>query len=429
MANWWARVLRIFRLFPDPPTLDRARLRAHQIMRSSIVLLLAAIVVGGVSVLLFALSISPQKAVAATKWPIAALVTVISGAALLGGGLIGFLFGIPRTLQGEVADRTRRSYQVNTNLEQISDWLTKIIVGITLVELSEIPAQLQSLNVYLAPALGGGRMGAAMAGGSIVYFGVAGFFFGYLGTRLYLASAIAEGDAAAAEIDRAVDQAKTAVEEKATQDPLKPDAQKKMEATPAAANVVRATDVANPDPLQIAPDDARTIALSYYLSDRLADAVPYFERANRDILADPHFTMQHAVALAESGNHVRAVALLERLAQARLGVPNVYELLGYYLLWLSDRLQDSIRYNQEYLNFTGRDDATAIFNIAVAHAGIYGREANPDRASQHRDLAMEDLKRAIRLAPRLRERAVELRQIGEEFTSLTELEFNEAIGS
>src|SRR5258708_114242 len=57
----------------------------------------------------------------------------IGGAALTSGAVFGFLFGIPRAnqeekttgLTGEFRDRL---YQVNTNLEQISDWLTKIIV-------------------------------------------------------------------------------------------------------------------------------------------------------------------------------------------------------------------------------------------------------------------------------------------------------------
>ena len=73
-------------------------------------------------------------------------------ACLASGGIIGFLFGIPRVLQDinaptimpknneedkDSANTSKSSYrmQVNTNLEQISDWLTKIIVGVGLIEL------------------------------------------------------------------------------------------------------------------------------------------------------------------------------------------------------------------------------------------------------------------------------------------------------
>jgi predicted secreted protein len=59
---------------------------------------------------------------------------------LLIGGLLGFLFGIPRTLQQEASQATEQNrkdrpqetnYAVNTNLDQISDWLTKILVGVS----------------------------------------------------------------------------------------------------------------------------------------------------------------------------------------------------------------------------------------------------------------------------------------------------------
>ncbi|MEM9413169.1 MAG: hypothetical protein AAGA30_18820, partial [Planctomycetota bacterium] len=72
--------------------------------------------------------------------------------------VVGFLFGIPKVLQGEdlpktavagsVGDR-RYEQRVNTNLEQISDWLTKIIVGLGLVNLGAVPGRLEKLGVYL----------------------------------------------------------------------------------------------------------------------------------------------------------------------------------------------------------------------------------------------------------------------------------------
>lgn len=74
------------------------------------------------------------------------------------GALIGFLFGIPRVLQQDVIPVSKPapsgvtatspttessidsySLKVNTNLEQISDWLTKIFVGLGLVQLQRVP--------------------------------------------------------------------------------------------------------------------------------------------------------------------------------------------------------------------------------------------------------------------------------------------------
>src|SRR4051794_33887578 len=59
------------------------------------------------------------------------------------GGLLGLLFGVPRTIDPEGGERkgaARVSYGANTNLEQISDWLTKILVGLGLTQLGPIRA-------------------------------------------------------------------------------------------------------------------------------------------------------------------------------------------------------------------------------------------------------------------------------------------------
>jgi tetratricopeptide (TPR) repeat protein len=357
---------------------------------------------------------------------------LLGGAALVLGTLVGFLFGIPRTLQGDVADKTKRTYQVNTNLEQISDWLTKIIVGLTLVNLREIPGQIMTMNEYFAPALGGGRSAEALAGGAAVYFSVTGFFWGYLGTRLYLAGAIPWADDAG-NISAVLDAARAAAESTGSQEPVAPNAAPQPATTEAPAElkrVVRAADATRPDPSAVPRDDARTIALSYYATGRFKDAIPYFDAANTDPAADPQFTLHHAVALGESEQYRRAVDLLELLARQRKGVPNVYQLLGYYMLWLPDRLKDALRYNQEYLNAIPDVDAAAYFNSACAHADLYAQLRTTDEraAAVHHDQALSDLRRAIAIDQRYRDRAYELRRRRENFTSLTEAEFEEATG-
>ena len=140
---------------------------------------------------------------------------LLAGSCLLIGGLIGFLFGIPRALQGqsdeaaskeesdkdkdlspeEKAQRRRMSlYRANTNLEQISDWLTKILVGVGLTQIADAPGELLAAAKYLGPALGGGDGAERLAVGIMLYFPTAGFFFGYLWTRLFLAGALARAD-------------------------------------------------------------------------------------------------------------------------------------------------------------------------------------------------------------------------------------------
>lgn len=69
----------------------------------------------------------------------------VAGASLAGGSAIGFLFGFPRAEKyrfNKSIDNDHNSnvnsYSDNTNLEEVSDWLTKIIVGLTLIKLNTI---------------------------------------------------------------------------------------------------------------------------------------------------------------------------------------------------------------------------------------------------------------------------------------------------
>ncbi len=118
-----------------------------------------------------------------------------AGCAWATGALVGFLFGIPRTMSVPPADvvegvlgRDQLQYRVNTNLEQISDWLTKILVGVGLAELYQFPAALRGAADYFAPAIDG-RAAADLAGfvvALLVYFAIVGLMTGYLATRVLL---------------------------------------------------------------------------------------------------------------------------------------------------------------------------------------------------------------------------------------------------
>jgi len=118
---------------------------------------------------------------------------LIACASFLVGVLLGFIFGIPRALQsqsqGQNQADTGPTYHVNTNLEQISDWLTKIIVGVSLVELGRVPELFGRLGAYLSTCLGELCKGPSVAVVVVVLFVVLGFLAGYLLTRLYLTGA------------------------------------------------------------------------------------------------------------------------------------------------------------------------------------------------------------------------------------------------
>jgi hypothetical protein len=74
---------------------------------------------------------------------------------------------------------------INTNLEEISDWLTKIIVGVSLVEMQKAQTTLQEAAAFIAQSLGGPSE-TSFAYGLMIYFSVSGFLGSYLLTRLYL---------------------------------------------------------------------------------------------------------------------------------------------------------------------------------------------------------------------------------------------------
>lgn len=93
----------------------------------------------------------------------------------------------------EPADATLK-YRPNTSLEQISDWLAKMLVGVGLVEIKTVPANLQSMAEYVAQGLGNGPHPARFAAAILVFFAACGFLFGFLWARLYLRRWFSDAD-------------------------------------------------------------------------------------------------------------------------------------------------------------------------------------------------------------------------------------------
>jgi hypothetical protein len=133
----------------------------------------------------------------------------MAGASFLIGTLLGFLFGIPRRLQHESAAKSTKEggngddeksgsliYGANTNLEQISDWLTKILVGVGLTQISGIRDLLRDVGDFSAPGLGGLPSSSTFAIAVVLYFLVGGFLLGYLWTRISLGRYLTEAELA-----------------------------------------------------------------------------------------------------------------------------------------------------------------------------------------------------------------------------------------
>jgi hypothetical protein len=79
------------------------------------------------------------------------------------------------------------SVQPNTNLEQISDWLTKVLVGVGLADIGRIKATIGQIVTSMEPILGSRSVGGGIAGVSVLsayFFG--GFLWAYFESRTSL---------------------------------------------------------------------------------------------------------------------------------------------------------------------------------------------------------------------------------------------------
>lgn len=120
----------------------------------------------------------------AKAWSVLGNASVTAGAAAFAGAFLGLLFGIPLGNTASKANTGR--YRGNTNLEQISDWLTKLLVGAGLVQLGRTPTAFSRLANALSSGLGGVSSSAAFGLALVVFYAGCGFFYLYLWSRLSL---------------------------------------------------------------------------------------------------------------------------------------------------------------------------------------------------------------------------------------------------
>jgi tetratricopeptide (TPR) repeat protein len=398
-------------LQPSPaPSFDSARADEFELARNILRYIFYAGLTGTATLVIFAIC-------AGGGWQSSGLriggLGLFAFAAVAAGAATGFLFGIPRTLQGN-ASAGSTSYQVNTNLEQISDWLTKIIVGLGLINLKSIPDRLMEMNRYVSETLGMRPPAYAAVGSAAVFFAMVGFLLGYLSTRLFISGAFRKADN---------DLLRTVGKEaepfaKAGAQPRDPEPQNR----PIDARVVKLLDLAektDATPSSVTPDVARQLARAFSASEEFQRAVPFFERAGARRGDDQDLALEYAYALGESGKRREAVAFLEDF-YARKSSDDAARLLGYFFLWFPEHIDKAIDWTQLYLN-KHPNDSGAYLNLACAYAQRYGRTSNDN----DRRKAIELLQTAIKMNSGWRERARQLRH--EDFAALSETDFAEAI--
>ncbi len=129
------------------------------------------------------------------------------------GGIFGFLFGIPKINTDDIAAdlnnptiKTSRIYLINSNLNQVSDWLTKIIIGATLVNIKELFKNLFDFSKTIEDQLKIEQIKQSVVMVMILGFVSFGFLAGYMMTRIIWSPVFARADAELDNLKKAVDE-------------------------------------------------------------------------------------------------------------------------------------------------------------------------------------------------------------------------------
>jgi hypothetical protein len=114
---------------------------------------------------------------------------LIAGAAFMSGLLLGYLFGLRPTNQSAKSTDQSSSLHPRTNLVEIADWLTKIILGAGLVQLTRMPGPIWKFAYVMSVGVSGTDNppveppNPAVALAVMGFFSTCGLLYGYLWTR------------------------------------------------------------------------------------------------------------------------------------------------------------------------------------------------------------------------------------------------------
>lgn len=264
-------------------------------------------------------------------------------ASLAAGGTAGFLFGIPKAGMTQRSDGDLPSVSAvrgsasasdanaslgrdaslrarpNTNLEEVSDWLTKILVGLTLVNLKEIRDGLWSISTHAAAVLRPTPTAAdtSVATALIVGFALLGFLAVYLYMRLFVQGAIGRAD------KDLLNQYMHALQraEEVDQNEPEPSTNMAEPVVPSAASLRAAQDVADAAPInrpELVLQPLRQLAIQY---EELRQVKEYSLARTRQMTDIVRRMRPHAIAAApyieelvkstSTGDHLAACIILQ----------------------------------------------------------------------------------------------------------------------
>jgi tetratricopeptide (TPR) repeat protein len=143
----------------------------------------AAVIIGFTGIIGYALNLDDFRC------KMLYLLLLLALASFISGFFLGFLFGIPKRTDDKDA-----AYHLSNNLTDISDWLTKIIIGLGLVEIKAIPGALYSLGIYIQSATHADDSIKVFSVCCLIYFSIFGLYFGYNYMRLFLSNQYKDAD-------------------------------------------------------------------------------------------------------------------------------------------------------------------------------------------------------------------------------------------
>lgn len=361
--------------------------------------------------------------VAANQWGQISAAILWALACLAIGSLVGFLFGIPRVLQaeslnlnappgGQAGGASTYSLKVNTNLEQISDWLTKIFVGLGLVQLQRVPDHLRRASEFIAWGLAPDSK--FFAGGLILYFSVLGFLGFYLLTRLYIAGALLRAERDFGSVDPKDKQTLDGAPTTAAGSQREPTTEVKQAALRVASRSLGELS---------SPADAAAWAKAQLSLQNYDKAIEGYDKLVTQSPDDIMLRLGYAAALFHKGERGKAKnQLLEarkRIASStpRDVVEGVYAALTHQFLYdpPPDGFTQSIKYGVEYFKDPQNPLSGRIWvNLASAYgqqmAWLKQRKGPEEEMNDTRSKALTAAKEAIGLGPEWKETLRELLQ-------------------
>jgi hypothetical protein len=271
-------------------------------------------------------------------------------ASLAAGGTAGFLFGIPKAGWLSKADGTPSSAinglplaagdtvsnatggagvqraRPNTNLEEVSDWLTKILVGLTLVNLNDLKTQVHNISLNAAAAIRSKPTDSDISAATaiIVGFALIGFLVVYLYMRLFVQGAIVRSDDQMHQYRNAVARAEQIGQQEPSPDLEENEAEAAAPAVavlPSAASLTAAQEVANaapPNRPELVLQPLRQLASQY---EAIRQSKEYSRNRTQQMAEIVQRMRPHAIAAApyinefirstSTGEHLAATVILQ----------------------------------------------------------------------------------------------------------------------